>query len=125
MTITAPPWPSTMPQEETSPQGQGLDMGGIGSMGDLFQEIFDQAEQEVIKVYLSGAIANAREHHKRIYSNILFTEKRVNELWLRMRQGENVLDQFKGAVKAWEEVCFKATEVFRKEKEEPEQGNLL
>ena len=114
-----------MPQEETSPQDQGLDTGGIGSMEDLFRELFDEAEKEVIKAYLSGAIANAREHHKRVYSNILFTEKTLNELWLRMRRGENTLDQFKGAVKAWQELHLKAIELHRKEKEEPEQANLL
>jgi len=114
-----------MPQEETSPQDQGLDTGGIGSMEDLFQEIFNESQGPISKVYLPGTIANTREHHKRIYSNILFTEKRLTELWLRMRQGENTVDQFKGAVKAWQDLHLKAIELYRKDGKEPEQGALL
>ena len=94
-------------------------------MEAIFQEIFEEAEREVIKVYLSGAIANAREHYKRIYSNVAFTEKHINELWFRMRQGENTLDQFKGALKAWQDLHLKAIELYRKDGKEPEQGALL
>ena len=110
---------------KTSPQDQELDKGGIGSMEDLFQEIVDEAEKAVIKAYLSGAIGNAREHHPKIWKAIAFTEGHLNELWSRMRRGENTLDQFKGAVKAWQESCLRAIELHRKEKEEPEQANLL
>ena len=110
---------------KTSPQDQELDKGGIGSMEDLFQEIFDEAEKEVIKAYLSGAIGNAKEDHPKNWKSILFTEGYLNDLWSRMRRGENTLDQLKRAVKAWQESCFRTLELFRKEGKDPEQGTLL
>jgi len=114
-----------MHSNKTSPQDEELDKGGIGSMGDLFQEIFDEAEKEVIKAYLSGAMGNAKEHHRKIWKSILFTEGYLNDLWSRMRRGENTLDQFKGAVKAWQESYLRTVELFRKEGNEPEQEALL
>jgi hypothetical protein len=94
-------------------------------MEDLFQEIFDEAGREADKAYLPGAIGNAKEHHPKIWKSILFTEGYLNDLWSRMRRGENTLDQFKGAVKAWQESCLRTVELHRKEGKESEQRALL
>ena len=118
ITNTAPPRPSTMPQEETSPQDQGLDKWKKDEREALFRELFNEAQGAISRVYLPGTMAHTREYHKKLFNSILYIEGRLNELWLAMREGRNTRDQFKGALKAWQDSHLRAIELYR-------EGNLF
>jgi len=39
---------------------------------------------------------------------------RFDDLWLSMKQGENTLDRFRGALKAWKDLHLKAIGLYGK-----------
>ena len=116
-----------MPQEPQFPQGQGLDMGEKGKEEALFQELFNEAQEAISRVYLPGTMAHIREHQGELFNFILLTERKLNELWLAMREGEPTLGQFKGTLRLWQDYHLKAIELYRKQREQKEagQGNLF
>ena len=78
----------------------------------LFQDLFNQAQEAINKVYLPGTMAYIQENHGSLYETILNTERRLEELWLAMKGGEDTLDQFKGVLRVWQDAHLKAIELY-------------
>ena len=78
----------------------------------LFQDLFNQAQEAINKVYLPGTMAYIQENHGSLYETILNTERRLEELWLAMKEGKNTVDQFKGVLRVWQDANFKAIELY-------------
>ena len=87
-------------------------MGGDDKDEALFQDLFNQAQEAINKVYLPGTMAYIQENHGSLYETILKTERRLEELWLAMKEGEDTLDQFKGVLRVWQDAHFKAIELY-------------
>ena len=78
----------------------------------LFQDQFNQDQQAINKIYLPGTMAYIQENHGSLYQTILSTEKRLEELWLAMKEGEDTLDKFKGVLQVWQDAHLKAIELY-------------
>ena len=87
-------------------------MGGKNKGEALFQEIFNQAQEAINRVYLPGTMAHIKENHGSLYETILKTERRLEELWLAMREGKDTLDQCKGVLRVWQDAHLKAIELY-------------
>jgi hypothetical protein len=118
---TAKKRPSTMAQGKTLDRGKGLSIGTEGKEKALFQELFNEAQEAISRVYLPGTMAHIRERERQIVSSIRFAEERINELWLAMRDGETTLDGSRQALTTWKEFHLRAIELYRG----PGQGNLF
>jgi len=87
-------------------------MGGNDRVEFLFQDLFNQAQEAINRVYLPGTMAYIQENHGSLYQTILNTERRLEELWLAMKEGKDTLDQFKGALTVWQDAHRKAIELY-------------
>lgn len=123
---TAKKRPSTMAQDKTLGQGEGFSMGAEGQGEAIFQELFNEVQEAVSKVYLPGTMAYIRKQERVTFKAILFAEERLNELWVAMRKGEDTLERFKQTVNTWEDLHIKAGELYRERmNREREQKNLF
>jgi len=57
-------------------------------------------------------MAYIQENHGSLYQTIQSMERRLEELWLAMKEGEDTLDQFKGVLQVWQDAHFKAIELY-------------
>ena len=101
-----------MAQDKTLRHGEGLDMGENDKGEGLFQDLFNQAQEAINKVYLPGTIAYIQENHGSLYGTVLNTERRIEELWLAMKEGKDTLDQFKGVLRVWQDAHLKGIELY-------------
>jgi len=87
-------------------------MGGNDKSEALFQDLLNRAQEAINRVYLPGTMDYIQENHGSLYGTILNTERKLEELWLAMKEGKDTLDQFKGVLRVWQDAHLKAIELY-------------
>ena len=102
--------------------GLAQDMDGSGSWEcrdcivledeEYFEKKRQIREKSLFRVYYQGPMMVLRHDHESLYMAILKTERRLEELWLAIREGENRFDQFREVLREWQDLYFKAIELY-------------
>ncbi len=61
----------TIAQEKTLAQDKGVSIGQSDNKEAVFQFFFDEAREEIRKVYLPGTMAYLKVHNSKLYDEVL------------------------------------------------------
>lgn len=77
--------------------------------------MFEETQKQIALVYLPGTMAHIKEHDKALYDEVLIVEMRLDDLWQSMREGKDILEQFREALLAWKELHLRAIDFYQRQ----------
>jgi len=80
---------------------------------DPFKSAFQQAINDIERVYIAGTLTFIREHHRDLREKIMEVENKMDKVWQAGLRGEESFEKFEEELTKWRDLHHQAIKIFR------------